>query len=99
MHVGDIFVCYFVFWVRIGAGLPNITGEVKPLRGVYKSSYTSNGALNITSAGTYNMAANGSVSDKYNAQVNLDASQSNSIYGNSETVAPLSLATKYIISC
>ena len=71
------------------AGLPNITGDI----GMDVSFHTPSGAFNsIKKANTsYAYYAKGDYS------VELDASRSSSIYGNSSTVQPNSISTLIII--
>ena len=86
----------------IVAGLPNITGEaefgsitnvsyptvVSTAGGAFYSSRTDN--ARVANVGTNSVSG-------YNNRFNMDASGSNSIYGSSETVTPLSLKTKFFI--
>lgn len=67
----------------VEAGLPNITGNIESV------AYTTqnNGALLIDSLGEYNQSG-ASASLRGAVQIRLDASNSNSIYGNSNTVQP-----------
>ena len=68
------------------AGLPNITGSVvRVLRGAYGA----NGALLDGDPGGEAIQAGGSGVDS--ASISIDASRSNSIYGNSSTVQPPAL--------
>ena len=74
------------------AGLPNITGSFMPW--AYKSSLTPTGAFGQTgtTSHSYNISDNNSGSS-----VTFDASKSNPIYGNSDTVQPPALTMVYII--
>lgn len=76
------------------AGLPNITGWVTYAYGVYRSLY---GAF-------YSVAQNGTGSSASYPNVNLaqtvvyfSASNSNGIYGNSSTVQPPAVTTRFLI--
>lgn len=74
----------------IEAGLPNITGQANKYVGYGNGS----GAIYITS-GQEGLASPGS---SYGTQVlNLDASRSSSIYGNSSTVQPQTIKAFYYI--
>lgn len=85
----------------LGAGLPNITGTIEG-RPHTSGSSTIGGAL-VASGGAFDFSIHGgSANDAGTAEsgtsskrdkVTLDASKSNSIYGNSDTVQPQ--ATKY----
>jgi hypothetical protein len=66
----------------IDAGLPNITGIIP---NVWKVNETPSGAFSIDKDGLSNAAALGTSVSK---DIKLDASDSNSIYGNSDTVQP-----------
>lgn len=74
------------------AGLPNITGSFVPW--AYQNSLNPSGAFSQS-------YTNVSAYDEYGAnkgsQINFNASQSNSIYGNSDTVQPPALTMVYII--
>ena len=77
----------------MGAGLPNITGS-----GVAYSSRTPNdptGCFVVESHGSWNLAGGPGWSNEL--QLNLQASSSNTIYGSSETVTPLSLGAQFLI--
>ena len=80
------------------AGIPNIEGTAGPFRSLFsQSGHTSLGALSVSNEIVVTMAANGDARDGFNRNVILDASRSNSIYGSSDTVTPLSLSTKFFI--
>lgn len=76
-----------------GAGLPNITGSVTPMGGNLdgyniRNNNSGEGALSITSANV-TAKTGGLTSSTYDVgKINIDASLSNSIYGNSNTVTP-----------
>lgn len=77
------------------AGLPNITGQVAGTRRMDNLQEVSTSALywkvqNWVDAMTVHNAT-------ACADIGLDASRSNSIYGKSSTVTPLSLTSKYLI--
>ena len=79
--------------VSLDAGLPNIVGNATGLC-VYPSHATS-GSLGYGTPATFGVGG-GIV---YNiVELSLDASRSSSIYGSSDTVTPLSLSCKFIIS-
>jgi hypothetical protein len=69
----------------ISAGLPNITGSLSRKVSTSHGTAESNGALSYTISGS-DAASSGS-SGKYGV-ISLNASNSNSIYGNSTTVQP-----------
>ena len=74
------------------AGLPNITGGVKN-QALFDlaSGY---GAIKTTSGGLF-----GGGNNNYTSQLfSLDASRSSTIYGNSDTVTPLSMSCLICIS-
>lgn len=68
----------------IDAGLPNITGTFRYMQNL-NNSFNATGVFNIDSIINMNDANSGTTSA---AQVSLDASRSNPIYGNSDTVQP-----------
>ena len=73
------------------AGLPSITGESSNSVGI---SAGSNGALKAGAVGYSTFYANKS----YNfVALKFDASWSNSIYGKSDTVTPLSLSNIFLM--
>ena len=73
----------------IGAGLPNITASWTWARGADAGIV---GAMYQTSGSSGQGAGNG-----MRATAHFDASRSSSIYGNSTTVQPASLTTRYYI--
>ena len=75
----------------MSAGLPNITGHFASATG---KIYSTNGAFttNGTVKGQLNGSYNGNLGKGY-----LDASRSSLIYGNSDTVTPLSQTTNFLI--
>jgi microcystin-dependent protein len=81
------------------AGLPNITGNINidPYNGSACPVNQYSGALKANHAETnvFKFQTNGTTSAEYG--IALDASLSNSIYGNSDTVQPPSLTMRYII--
>lgn len=95
---GIFLVCCFVLWVRIGAGLPNITGAWQGT--LHTEGAGSSGFEGAITPGSYSRAysyaAISSATSKNNKKI-LDASLSNSIYGSSETVSPLSQSTLYLV--
>ena len=89
------------------AGLPNITGEayLQPTQGGVDTVPSAIGAFTTTTeairssnpgAGDSTFSTS-STSPYYTDNINLDASRSSSIYGNSTTVQPPALVLKYII--
>ncbi len=70
---------------EVNAGLPNITGNIKYLESV-QTPPSSNGALKAIYNGQ--SGAGGSGGRHHNIEISLDASKSNSVYGNSNTVQP-----------
>nr|DAO22793.1 MAG TPA: tail collar domain [Bacteriophage sp.] len=74
------------------AGLPNITGKFYHDTNVINS--TLEGAFSYTSGSSLNLANSATATSGY---VTLDASKSNSIYGNSDTVQPPSVCLAFII--
>lgn len=74
------------------AGLPNITGKFYHDTNVINN--TLEGAFSYTSGSSLNLANSATATSGY---VTLDASKSNAIYGNSDTVQPPSVCLTYII--
>lgn len=74
------------------AGLPNITGSFVPW--AYQNCLTPSGAF---SQSYTNVSAYDAYGADKGSQINFNASQSNSIYGNSDTVQPPALTMVYII--
>ena len=74
------------------AGLPNITGSFVPW--AYQNSLSPSGAF---SQSYTNVSAYDAYGANKGSQINFNASQSNSIYGNSDTVQPPALTMVYII--
>lgn len=74
------------------AGLPNITGSFVPW--AYQNSLNPSGAF---SQSYTNVSAYDAYGANKGSQINFNASQSNSIYGNSDTVQPPALTMVYII--
>ena len=88
------------------AGLPNIEGSItKTTTGTgdnfladnTASGLSINGALSIKQYKTVKSMANGEESYSSPASIDFDASKSNAIYGNSDTVQPPALTMVYII--
>ena len=76
------------------AGLPNITGKV----GRYNLNTTyAEGALTYSDNQEIDVPFQPGVNHATYTNIALDASRSNSIYGNSTTVQPPALTTRYII--
>ena len=80
------------------AGLPNITGQTNCCDGFYLYNITSTGALFATNRfnDNYSDSRYGPFNNVYHA-IAIDASKSNSIYGNSTTVQPPSVTVRYFI--
>ena len=80
----------------MSAGLPNITSYIPHFfRDASIFFFFFFGAIKITQGGNENNLAINSNAPLYN--LDFDASLSNPIYGNSDTVTPLSLSTKFFI--
>ena len=88
------------------AGLPNITGSISNagatqndqfLTDSTSSSIKTNGALSIVGYANKTSMANGTDSFNTPTGFKFDASKSNAIYGNSDTVQPPALTMVYII--
>lgn len=79
----------------VEAGLPNISGYVDIYKLGYNGTGSSSGALSL-SAGSY--AGSGAKEVGNNLRINFNASRSNSVYGNANTVQPQSVRYPYIIS-
>ena len=73
------------------AGLPNITGYVEMRYGTQSGGRT--GAITSANSPTSNTQSNWSGSSQPNTRIGIDASLSNSIYGNSDTVQPPSVTS------
>ena len=87
-----------IFAISVEAGLPNITGSLKltPAQTLSKNVPYGAGMCSKTmTSPTGDCNSGGNVQPTYNAQ--FDASLSNSIYGNSNTVTPSSLSCKVIL--
>lgn len=76
----------------IPAGLPNITGQLNSFRNTSAS-----GAFSVVST-PHTGATEHWVDRRWDQTLKFDASSSNSIYGNSDTVQPQSIKYPYIIS-
>lgn len=89
------------------AGLPNIEGSISNdasggsndqfLTDSTSSTITTAGALAVTTYRTRTSMGNGTESYNSPSGFDFDASRSNTIYGNSETVQPPALTMRYII--
>ena len=88
------------------AGLPNITGSISNAGATQNDQFLTdstsagiktNGALSITGYANKTSMANGTDSFNTPSGFNFDASKSNAIYGNSDTVQPPALTMVYII--
>jgi hypothetical protein len=79
------------------AGLPNITGGPSGIQGTSGAGFQVGpraGAFYVEGSVNYNPVVQ---STTYTGRLNFDASLSNPIYGNSTTVQPPALTTRYII--
>ena len=86
-------------------GLPNITGRVESMGNSLTTQINIDASFTATNASAIYTTdsegkttggaglANATVTNSFN----IDASLSNPIYGNSDTVTPLSLSTKFFI--
>lgn len=74
------------------AGLPNITGSFVPWG--YQNNLAPSGAFSQSREDASSFNAYGNTTG---SQINFDASRSNAIYGNSDTVQPPALTMVYII--
>lgn len=74
------------------AGLPNITGKF--YHDANARNNTLEGAFSYTNGSSLNLANSATATSGY---ITLDASKSNSIYGNSDTVQPPSVCLAFII--
>ena len=86
----------------IKAGLPNISGNVTPKGGnldgyIIRNDDSGNGALYIDSANITNKTSSLSIGSYGVGKINIDASLSSPIYGNSSTVQPNALYMTYVI--
>lgn len=79
------------------AGLPNITGMVRPLDGILNINASYSGAFTTTSLDNPERTLEVGNFGNSVREVNFNASLSNSIYGNSTTVQPPALTMQYII--
>lgn len=77
------------------AGLPNISGTI-PARMSWQGS-TKNGALEIKSAWVSGGCDGGKINGTLSRTLSIDASKSNSIFGNSDTVQPASVTVRRLI--
>lgn len=83
---------YSLLSTSVSAGLPNITGTYKNPNLRYNGTVTS-GALDATTSN----ASAGNAGQLVSTYITFDAHNSNTIYGNSETVTPKSLAVLLLI--
>lgn len=81
----------------ISAGLPNITGAFSPYTLAASGSASGSGALTSSSSSAASSAGTGSHNNCGRTNFVFDASNSNSIYGNSNTVQPPALAINFCI--
>ena len=88
--------------IEIAAGLPNITGSfgvsnVNSSNGTRAEITGASGAIAVGAVGTVFYSTSSGSRANVPTSATLDASLSNSIYGNSTTVQPNALTTRYII--
>lgn len=89
----------------IAAGLPNITGEVGPIQYRIAQMQSEQGAMYIDRSGPFGSTLWENYIDSFYFnnrgegfyRVSFDASKSNAIYGNSNTVQPASYTVYYIM--
>ncbi len=90
----------------VEAGLPNVTGYTSwQVNGIYSGSFgnasannTNNGALYVSGSGKYGgVGVSGADNTNGGTQINLDASHSSALYGNSNTVQPQAIKVLYYI--
>lgn len=83
------------------AGLPNLEGKAEPFRSI-KDDKVHTGAFLKSIVGAfspgYAVAGSSTANDAYNASLTFDASDSNAIYGKSETVQPESHEWNVVIA-
>lgn len=80
--------------VEKAAGLPNIEGDISRI--LMTNSGSTSGAYTRSNTGASSVSGNASTSVAYYSE-SFDASLSNPIYGNSDTVQPDALTVRYII--
>lgn len=81
----------------MGAGICNITATFYSTLEVSKSaSLISNGAVTVSRNNNYYMEIP-NVCSIGSAQYSFNAARVNNIYGNSETITPVSLSTRFFI--
>lgn len=96
---GDITVDYFISTIKptgltVSAGLPNIIGSFGRVA-LTSTSLSHKGAfVSSTQNNTKNQGGEGTW---VSGNISIDAQDSNSIYGNSTTVTPESLAVSFVI--
>ena len=78
----------------IAAGLPNITGSIDYVRVASAQDRPQNGAL---SSQRISVTTSGTESGTHAHRIDFDASESNSIYGNSDTVQPAAVRFVFCI--
>ena len=81
----------------VEAGLPNITGSVYGAQFRMTASPASSGALSIVQTNQAHAGGVANNAGKNIEQINLDASHSSSVYGNSTTAQPESVRYPYFI--
>lgn len=79
------------------AGLPNITGKILCESGNFGLYTIGDGEGALKAEGTGTRGFTGSSTGSFSSGLILDASLSNSIYGNSETIQPNAIALRYFV--
>ena len=88
-------LAYSLSAISVIAGCPNITGSVRGGDTTSSGGTGASGCFRGTEANVEHYATSSSGSKIIT--INFNASHSNSIYGSSTTVTPLSLKTKFFI--
>lgn len=79
------------------AGLPNITGGFTAGAGNGNITFSPNDAFKVKTTGTLNVYSKASGTYTGNLEIGIDASRSNSIYGNSNTVTPETVVGMWLV--
>lgn len=91
-------VLYCAWSISVSAGLPNIEGSFNNIPSASTGGdSTTTGCVIRSSKSKANVSYEGTSYRPSKLGFNIDASNSNSIYGNSETVTPESLTTFLLI--
>ena len=81
----------------IAAGLPNITGSISNIRSSAGANTSASGALIRRATTEWPNSCSQTTDRTYYEGINFDASNSNSIYGNSTTVQPQTTTVYYYV--